>query len=389
MFAGTYQGRSPARADLPRRALHTTNRHPWRTRDYGPVIRWTQARRQLGDEVSGKVSRLAGGWARIVWDLLRALRAAKLKPLEHVLFLQAIEESWRAPSLSGGGEALPFRLNLLELSRVIECDRRRLGEALRRLVRMGLLVPLADELLSINKDYRTWKTMDGAPLLSPAQVSWAVSISKTASGLRQAQSVQIAHPLTNCTAQDANDCNDIGARRPESLASCAPSGVSPQTPIEEARASEEFRKNLLLSSRGREDSLDPIPDADLFPIHDGPHAPTEAEARETLRLARSLLPGNSIAEEVWQAQRLASPAVWRAAIREAARAQPSGVRLFRYVLAIASRFEAEGIPTVSLPAPRDEPTQARRSSSEASLERQRAIIAQRRAQAQEATNGHS
>lgn len=175
MVAGLIQRSGPGGVVTSAGAL-IPERHRWETTKYGLRSGALQAGWCLADD-SEKVAQLSGGWARIVWDLLRALRAAKLNPLESSLFSQSIEESWREPSLTGG-EALPFRLNLMEISRDLECDRRRLGEALGKLMTMGLLVDTGECYLTINKDYRTWKAMDGTPLLSPRQVDWAIRIRK-------------------------------------------------------------------------------------------------------------------------------------------------------------------------------------------------------------------
>jgi hypothetical protein len=123
-----------------------------------------------------KPSRLARGFFRIARDLHRALRAAKLNPLERSLFDQACEESWLLPTLDGTHEAIPFRLDLADLARVLEADRKRLGEAHHKLLRMGLLTEEEHDLNRINKDYRQWINLDGTPRLSPAQLDWIGTI---------------------------------------------------------------------------------------------------------------------------------------------------------------------------------------------------------------------
>lgn len=387
MAAALIQRRGPARVTA-RAGLRYPTRHRWET----PKYDLTMAGRQAGDGVDDsteKVSTLGGGWARIVWDLLRALRCAKLDPLERSLFDQAVEESWRPPALEGGGEAAPFRLDLAAVARVLECERKRLVPALRRLVAKRILLEIGDDQLVINKDYRDWKAIGGAPLLSPAQVAWARSIRTTPSVSTPRRHNRKRHDRVQTLAIEGAVGTPCRRLHPQSLAFNTPSEVSPQTPVGESGARRELIQELIAAAPHAREGL---PDPDLFPIHDGPHSPTEPDAMETLRLARSLIPGHSIPEEIWQAQRIASPAVWRAAIREAARAQPSGVRMFRYVLAIASRFEAEGVPVIAMPAPdgasgQELPRLARQSTSDASIERQRAVIARRRSQAQEDANG--
>jgi hypothetical protein len=260
MATALIQRSGPARTHT-RAGLSPPAWQPWRTPDYDVTTFGRQARRTLTDR-EDRVSRLAGGWARIVWDLLRAVRAAKLDPLECSLFFESIEQSWRPPSLEGGGEAVPFRLDLADLSRHFECDRTRLRSALGRLRAKRILIDAGDDRLAINKDYREWMAPDGSSLLSPEQVKWAVSIGKTAIAAprRRHNRPLLAGGASRAVVADLSTPCLRGA--PSSLSFSTPPEASPQTPIEEAGARlEELRQKDEITRDAREGAPDAQNDA--------------------------------------------------------------------------------------------------------------------------------
>jgi hypothetical protein len=131
-----------------------------------------------------KPSTLAGGFNLIARDFDRAVRLARLDPLQAFLLAEARERSW-TPGLKQGGSREPeaFSFNFSELARLLECNRAWLSNQSAGLVQLRILKESPGGALLINKDYREWlrreRTPDGERLVNrftDKQLSWIIDV---------------------------------------------------------------------------------------------------------------------------------------------------------------------------------------------------------------------
>jgi hypothetical protein len=131
-----------------------------------------------------KPSTLAGGFNLIARDFDRAIRLARLDPLQAFLVAEARELSW-TPGLKRGGSREPeaFSFNFSELARLLECNRSWLSNQSAELVELHILKESPGGALLINKDYREWLRRDRTPggertvkRFTDKQLSWITDV---------------------------------------------------------------------------------------------------------------------------------------------------------------------------------------------------------------------
>lgn len=111
-------------------------------------------------------------FSRIADDLDRALSVSFFTGYEHIILKRVRDLAFKAASVAGRPDPLPFVLNVGLLAQQTGVRRQKLQAAKQRLIKCRVLLSREDGSLEFNKDVLAWLNPDGTRRLSDAMVRY-------------------------------------------------------------------------------------------------------------------------------------------------------------------------------------------------------------------------